>query len=309
MKEAKICKVCSEEYSGKGKYFCSRACSSIGTERQKPTKRVDCLTCGQQCGRADTKYCCNSCYTQSRKGKPSKNSGKKQSAETIAKRIANTAQSKKEQKHKETMLEKYGVEYASQLDEVKAKLSELQKGSTRPRTEEHQNKIIQAKIENGTTKHTEEARSNISKGLKEYYSNPEVDRSVYISEGSNGRNSKTGRYNGIYFRSSYEEAFLKFCERYGIEVISAGNKDFCVKYLASDNEVRSYYPDFYLPSCDTVVEIKPINMFDFGENYAKFDAAMKHIQNYRIVTELDGILDESNWEEFYENDVKYWLTP
>jgi hypothetical protein len=91
------------------------------------------------------------------------NRGRKQTREEIEKRIKNTNHQLKEEKRKQTFLEKYGCEYISQLQEVKDKLSIAHKGTKKPRTKEHQQKIIDSKIRNGTTKHKSETATKIRK--------------------------------------------------------------------------------------------------------------------------------------------------
>ncbi|MGL5013064.1 MAG: hypothetical protein ACRC6V_02080 [Bacteroidales bacterium] len=70
MKDLKICKFCNKEYDGRGASFCSK-----------------------------------DCYAKFRAGKPSGMAGRKQSEDTIRKRVENTDQKKKEERRKQTMLD------------------------------------------------------------------------------------------------------------------------------------------------------------------------------------------------------------
>lgn len=309
MKESKVCEHCGIDYVGRGAKYCSIDCrnkAKVGVRRKDRQERKPCEVCGAECKRTTTRYCSTECSARSRTGVPNGRGGYKQSEETVAKRIANTDQSKKEARRKQTMLEKYGVDNPTKLDFVTDKISEKLKGQPRPRVEGQQEAIIDSKRRNGTLNHSEETKQKIKEAVRERLTDPNFDRSVFVNSGSNGKNSKTGYYNGLYFRSSYEEMFIRFCEHYDIKLESAANKNHCIKYLASDNEVRSYYPDFYLPESNTTVEIKPISMYEVGENQNKFMAALDSVQNYVILSELDGFICEKEWEDFWESDVKYW---
>ena len=48
-------------------------------------------------------------------------------------------------------------------------------------------------------------------------------------------------------------------------------------------------------------------MFEVGENQNKFTAALDSVENYVVLSELDGFICEQEWEDFYETEVKYWL--
>lgn len=290
------CIICGNPSVRKGRKTCSVECGRLSKIKPRPA----CLYCGQLCRNTDQKYCSSVCAGKAKKGS-------KQSQETIRKRIENTDQNRKEETRKQTMLERYGEDNPAKIEEFMEKIVKKSRGSKRPRVEGQQEAIIEAKRKNGTLKHSEETKKKLGESLRKTFADPEFDRSVFVNKGSNGKNSKTGYYNGVYFRSSYEEMFIRFCENYNIKLESAANKNHCIKYLASDNKVRSYYPDFYLPESNTTVEIKPISMYEFGENQNKFMAALDSVENYVILSELDGFICESEWEEFYETDVKYWL--
>jgi hypothetical protein len=47
-------------------------------------------------------------------------------------------------------------------------------------------------------------------------------------------------------------------------------------------------------------------MYEVGENPNKFIAALNSVNNYVIISELDGFICENEWEDFYQADVKYW---
>jgi hypothetical protein len=75
---------------------------------------------------------------------------------------------------------------------------------------------------------------------------------------------------------------------------------YSVKYEAEDGITRTYFPDFYLPDLDLVIEIKPISMYDYGNNMYKFDA-MCSKSKFMVITEEDYLLDSKNWNLLYES--------
>ena len=236
-------------------------------------------------GRGFLEFCSSACYSNSEKFWSlikGLNKGRKQSSDTISKRIANTDQVKKESNRQKTAIEKYGVMNTSQLEHVRKKISEGNKNRVSPRSPEHQAKIIDSKRNNGTLKHSQETKNKIRKSLKLLYSsdNPPVT----VSTSSNGRH-KTGWINGMFYRSSYEKTFLEYCFANGIEVISAENSEFRVRYIDDNGNQRWYYPDFFLPKFGCIVEIKPISMLDIRSNLRKIDAIMRVWPTYLVTEE------------------------
>jgi hypothetical protein len=208
--------------------------------------------------------------------------GKKQSKETIYKRIKNTNQLDKEKIRKQTMLDRYGVDNPTKLDSIKKILSEKNKGKILIRTDDWQNNIIESKRKNGTLKHTDKTKKKISDKLNKFYS-LNLDREKYISK-SNNVNHLSGWYNGLYFRSSLELSFL------------VHNRDKCFtscennkyKIIYNDNnKQRSYYPDF--TDGEIIFEIKPTGLLNTHINKLKIQEGVKvYGENYKIITEVES---------------------
>lgn len=235
------------------------------------------------------KYCSKDCNNAMLKRE---RTGRKQSDETIAKRIANTDQSKKEKARKLSLITKYGVDNAILVPGAKEKSSKKNRGRKRPRSDEHQRKIIESKRRNGTLSHNETTKHKIAESLKALYQTD--DAPVTITKTMTGRHSY-GYCNGLYYRSSYEHLFLKYCETNDIKVESAENKEYRVPYWIGDKR-HFYYPDFYLPEYNAVIEVKAGGMLSDTTNIIKFDAAAKVYENYIIVDEevlldLDNLLE------------------
>lgn len=242
------------------------------------------------------KYCSPKCSRNDPATKDQRvaiNKNRKQSEEVIAKRVSNTDQVTKEVRRKQTCMERYSVDNPSKLENIKLLISENSTGRTFPRTEEHQSKIITSKYNNNTLKHSNDTKDKISKSLLRLYASD--DAPVNVSKTSNNRGYTSGYIGNLHYRSSYEKAFLLYCKENGIEVQSAENKMYRVRYKDSCNKDRHYYPDFYLPAFDAVIEIKPISMLTYGNNLDKIHAAMR-VHNFYLVTEEEL----SNLDEFFK---------
>jgi hypothetical protein len=210
--------------------------------------------------------------------------GKKQSAETIAKRISNTDQIQKFKSLQKTLQLRYGVSSPSQIDEAKTKISISNTGKLRPRSKEHQQKIIDTKRRNGTLSHKEGTKIKIKEALLALYQSANI-LFVTASENSGGRH-KNGYFNGVFYRSSYELCFLRYCHLKNIEIVSAETTEFRVRYEV-DHKKHWYYPDFYLPEYDIIIEIKPASLLLDERVQAKIDAASLVHENYTLLTEED----------------------
>jgi len=255
----------------------------------------NCRNCGKKIKSLKTdsqsRKCCNmECNLQYRKGL-------KQSEETIQKRIQNTDQSKKEQTRNKTMMERYGsLMHVFNPEERSEKISNALSGIKH--TKEHHEKVTQSKITNGTLKHTQETKDKISAILKNTFGSPDFDKSKMVSQKKN--NYKQGHYKGLYCRSSYERKFVDFCEQFNIKLEAAENNEFAVNYTSEDGTNRTYFPDFYLPDFDLVVEIKPISMYDYGDNQIKFLEAKKNYR-FEVITEEEHLLNSEEWNLLYEH--------
>ena len=223
---------------------------------------------------------------------------RKQSPETVAKRIRNTDQRKKEETRQNTMVAKYGQLYHYPDKESRSKkLSDALSG--RKHSEEHSRNVIESKRKNGTLKHSNETKRKISNSIKLYYSNDNIDHASCMPKrsSSGGRGYKHGRYNGLYYRSSYELKFLELCDKYNVAVETAETKEFRIRY-EYDGRKRYYYPDFYLTDYDVVVEVKPLDMLLMEINQIKLDHGYGAYR-YWLVTE-----EELNDYEF-ANELQY----
>jgi hypothetical protein len=247
----------------------------------------NCVECGKETTFRGNKYlvfCSHECYNKSDITSHQRsvfNKGKKQNKETIEKRIANTDQNKKEETRQKTLKERY-------KDEMPFKRKSFgPRKSPPPRTKEHSKKIAESRKNNKTNIHTEITKLKIKKTIRELYDSDDAPITI-----GKYNSYVCGYYGEFYYRSSYELTFLKYCDKNNIKVVSAETKEFRVRYFDDNGISRFYYPDFYLPKYDVVVEIKPLSMLNYGNNIIKSHEASL-IYSYIIITEEELLdLDE-----------------
>lgn len=125
----------------------------------------------------------------------------------------------------------------------------------------------------GLTKDTDERVNRCSIGVNKYYENHEgtfkgkhhsVETVELLSKImsdkrkqkpdyiNNSVTHRSGYYKGILCQSSWELAYVLYAIDHNINFVR-NEKSF--SYIFEDKE-HSYFPDFYLPDCDTYVEIK-----------------------------------------------------
>ena len=259
-----------------------------------PSLFRDCLGCGLKIKHyssdSQSRKCCSKeCNKKWR-------IGKKQSHETINKRIQNTDQHKKENARQETMMLKYNSLMHS-FDPVERSEKISKSLSNKSHTKEHHEKITKSKIKNGNLKHTQETKEKIRRSVTTTLNSPDFDKSKLVNHTKS--NLKQGYYKGFYCRSSYEKLFVDFCEEYSIELLSAENNDYAIKY-ESNGKIKTYFPDFYLVNFDLLIEIKPITMYNYGDNPIKFQEANKKYK-FEVITENEHILNRDKWNLLYEH--------
>jgi hypothetical protein len=207
--------------------------------------------------------------------------GKKQSEETIKKRITNTNQKIKQENWENVIFKKYGVRNPTKLDSVKNKISESNKGLKKQRTDEWQKNIIDSKRKNNTLKHSSETKIKITNSLNKHYEE-NLDREKYISTSNNVKHL-SGWYNGLYFRSSLELSFL--VKNTNKTLSSCEIKKYAVRY-SSNGKIKTYYPDY--TDGEFIYEIKPNSLLTFGFNRDKITAAKENFgESYKVITEQE----------------------
>lgn len=230
------------------------------------------------------KYCSQSCSSKSEdvREKISKSkTGIKQGSEQIRKRVFNTNQKLKEQIRKQTNLNRYGVDNPTKLKIISNKISVSNIGKKCVRTPEHQQKIIESKRNNKTLNHKSKTKDSIRNSLLILY---QTENSPCTISNNFGGHHKTGYCGKFFYRSSYELIFINYCIINDILLESAETKEFRVRYQYLGKN-HFYYPDFYLPDYDVVIEIKPNSKLLGDVEQIKIHEGMKVHNNFTIIDE------------------------
>lgn len=293
------CKICNEEFNSlKGltthvnaKHFLNGR--EYYDKYLKKEGEGICSVCGNEttyrnAGTGYLKSCSVECRNNDKTIKRDYWKGKAQTKEHISKRILNTNQENKQKNWENSNMLKYGVTNPSLLDLVKDKISAANKGKIVDRDSEWQTKIIDSKRKNGTLKHSEETKLKIGSSLNKYHST-NLDRGKYISK-LNNISHFCGWYNGLYFRSSLELAFLhrnkevtyKTCENNKYKII-----------YEKDGKQKVYYPDY--TDGEFIYEIKPNNLLKYKDNELKISKGIEiYGDKFKVITEIAAPYLEKN---------------
>lgn len=260
-------------------------------------------------GSSYLKFCSRICYIKSNEfieNCKNANLGRKQPTEVICKRVSNTNQKEKELSRQKTLLEKYSSlsTLTSLSDEQKlernTKISNIHKGKKHSVC--HHEKVIQSKRKKGTLFHTDETKRLISEKITALHNSADPPVTLSTNSGRKGKNGKghlCGTYNGVTYRSSYELVFLSQCKERDMLVVSAGTKEHRISYIDKNGKKRMYYPDFYLPAYNILVEIKPQTMLQY--NSAKIEAGVNDKRFSYVVLTEEHLLGNSLWVDNFEH--------
>jgi hypothetical protein len=159
-------------------------------------------------------------------------------------------------KNKLTCFQKYGKFYSATEDyRNKVNTTIVEKYGSE---EEYSNFIRKVSKEKCIEKYgvdnvfqLENIKDKIKQTLGERYGVEHALQSVEFFNKSQKNGLKVKRYNGVNYQGSFELDFLKFCEQKNIMV----KKHKSIDYKYNDS-IRKYFPDFYLPEYNLIVEIK-----------------------------------------------------
>lgn len=103
---------------------------------------------------------------------------------------------------------------------------------------------------------------------------------------SYGRGHKQGKYFShkfkinFYYRSSYELAFIKFCENISmVEQLKQGT--IVIKYKNKEGRIHRYLPDFLINN-KFLIEVKADRLINFGVNPCKFKSARQYCRKNKL---------------------------
>ena len=181
-------------------------------------------------------YCCHKCSSRKQKESMEKNGSKYFLQE--------------KEKYKKIMLENYGVDNPSKIDEIKETRSKrLQNKSYQQKmldgVKEKYNIDNVSKLEDIKTKKEETCFKNY--GVR----NPIQSEYIFYKSQKSGKKIKYHENTKLYYRGSYEKDFLDYCFDNGISV----EKGITIEFVYN-NKKKVYHSDFYIRNINTVIEIK-----------------------------------------------------
>ncbi len=147
--------------------------------------------------------------------------------------------------YKSNCLKKYGVENVFQHKDIKNKIRET---NLKKYGIEYYQKTNEFKIK---YKKTCLYKYGVESPMQAF----EIHNKQQISS------FKCKRYNMFFYRGTYELDFIKFCENNNIEIIKPDK----VKY-SKDGKIHYYFPDFYIPKYNLLIEIKSTYYFNLNKS-------------------------------------------
>jgi hypothetical protein len=176
---------------------------------------------------------------------------------------------------KQTCLEKYGVDNAFKSEEKKNKIKQSTK----------------AKYGTENNMQSERGKEEFKQSMLKKYGVEYAQQNIEIHKKQQKSARKLNYFNdtNIYYRGSYE---LDFLEKYHdkLDIINA----LTIKYMF-ENKQHYYFPDFYIPSLNLIVEIKNDHLakYDKLKIEAKKKATIANGFNYIMIVDRDYSLFES----------------
>ena len=199
-------------------------------------------------------------------------------------------------KYKITCMQKYGVENISQLPETheKIKHSSLERYGVTSYTklekfkDDHRAKMVEKYGVDSFSK-TEEwlEKQKISSMKKFGVENASQSKEVFSKQQQQRFKIKKYKDTELYYQGSYEKDFLdNFYERIKIETTSP------INYIFEDKN-KVYFPDFYLPEFNLIVEVKSTYTFNkhYQQNISKKEFCLKSGFNFLFII-------DKNYSEF-----------
>lgn len=210
-------------------------------------------------------------------------------------------------KRKKTMLERYNVEYYSKHDDFKNKVEKTSLNrynvTNYTKTTEYKQKVIETSNIKYGANHYLKNNDNYNKlkeTLIERYDvdNPSKINGVNIEKRKKtnllkygfehaiqcdeifNKNFKRKNIDSLYYDSTYELNFINLCKNNNIYLERMKG----IKYILN-NEIKVYYPDFYLPKYNLIVEIKSTYTYnyDVNKNILKEDSCIKKGYNFLFI--------------------------
>jgi len=227
--------------------------------------------------------------SEAHKGKSSGMKGKKQSKETIKKRI----ESRKWYKHSKETKEKISEGNKGKIvsEKSKKKMSKAKRGCIPWNKGKEWPKEIKEKMSKSRIgkKLSEETKEKISKSIRKKFENGTMSLACFISSKFWSKKNKTW----VNCRSSYEKKAFNILEKMPM-VTKYEVESLKIQYRNGYDDVRTYFPDIFITYKDKskeLIEIKPSILLKNPNNIKKFKAAKRFCKNkdikFKVWTEYD----------------------
>lgn len=116
----------------------------------------------------------------------------------------------------------------------------------------------------------------------------------------------SGNYNGFYFRSLLELAYIIYLTRFGISFESGENLKYKIEYFDENGIKRNYFPDLVI--CNKyILEIKPKGLYNSIRNKIKSEAGDSYAKEngliYKMITPT--VWMELIIKEYKNNNIQF----
>lgn len=316
----RICKICNEEFSDNNllsNHLCSKHHISSRTYYDTYIKKEDegiCETCGNE-----TKYismtegyrrfCCNSCAQLSK-------SVQEKYKETCRKKYGADHYSSTGmwlESIKKTNMEKYGVEFAPQSEELKKKQAQtfMKKYGTvqYSQTDECKEKVAQTNTEKYGKPYlmqVDDFKNKSKQTCIEKYGHENVSQVQEIQE----RKIKTNRERyGVDWFSNSEKTKQTCIEKYGVSSYMKTD-EYAVK--TRQTNLIKYGKPYFSQTDEFIRRTKETNLSKYGVEYASQNHDIRVKSQSRYMYNMKNV--DSSWELAYyiwlkEHDVKFEYQP
>ncbi len=197
-------------------------------------------------------------------------------------------------KIKQTFLEKYNVENISYLNETinKIKKTTLKRYGVDNvfKSDIIKNRIKQTNIEKYGFEYTinnKEIKDKIKKTNLERYGVEHISQDYNIHQKQLISGYKIKEYNNLLYQGTYEKDFIDLCISNMLEIKKP--KYFIYEYK---NKSRRYFPDFYLPKYNLIVEVKSTYYYNLHIERNELKKETVISDNYKYILILDKNYDE-----------------
>jgi very-short-patch-repair endonuclease len=187
------------------------------------------------------------------------------------------------EKYKNTCLKLYGCENLFQSTEIKEKIKQTNLKLYNVENPSQNKEIKDKKIQTCL----------LNNGVK----NPQQNKEIYEKTQLTGKKIKYYNDN-LYYRGTYEKDFLDLCFEQNIKIKNV--KGFKYKF---QNKQKIYFPDFYIPDYNLIIEIKSDYYYikELEKNLLKESAMIDYGYNFLFII-------NKNYEKFLNLISKINLT-